>query len=201
MMFGLRALNICMKKIILICLPLFMLTAVNAQKLQLGLKAGVNFSNLRTDNFDYDARVGVHGGLLAHIHLNRNWAIQPEILYSTEGAKYNGPGNLVHDEHLDFIQIPVLAQYMFGPGFRVEAGPQLGFLINAKDDLAGRASDIDAYRKNVNFAFAIGAGYLSSIGLGVDARVNLGLSNLRENNGPSLHQNVFQLGIFYQLKH
>lgn len=189
-----------MKKLILIFAPIFLFSAVKAQKLQLGLKAGANFSNLRTDNFDYDARVGVHGGLLAHIHLNRNWAIQPEILYSTEGAKYRGPGNLEHKEQLDFIQVPVLAQYMFASGFRVEAGPQVGFLINAKDELAGRTTDIDGNRKNVNFAFAIGAGYLSSIGLGVDARINLGLSNLKENSGPTLHQNVIQVGIFYQLK-
>lgn len=189
-----------MKKLILIFAPLFLFTAAKAQKLQLGLKGGVNFSNLRTDNFDYDTHVGVHGGLLAHIHLNRNWAIQPEILYSTEGAKYRGPGNLEHTEQLDFIQVPVLAQYMFSSGFRVEAGPQLGFLITAKDDLAGRTTDIDAVRKNVNFAFAIGAGYLSSMGLGVDARINLGLSNLREDNGRSLRQNVIQVGIFYQLK-
>ncbi len=52
--------------------------------------------------------------------------------------------------------------------------------------------------KSTAFSIPLGIGYLTTSGLGFDARYVFGLSNINENSGPTIQSNVFQFGIFYQ---
>jgi len=158
-------------------------------QVNLGIKAGINIYNVKNDNnTKYDQIKGYNFGLFGHIHLNSQWAIQPELVYSAQGAingdtKYN----------LDYINVPVLLQYMFDNGFRLQAGPQLGFLIRAdnRDDL-----------KPIDFGLSIGASYVvPSTGFGIDARYNLGLSNINKDDAIKSTNRGFQLGVFYIFGH
>lgn len=176
---------------------------VFGQHVELGLKAGLNISNLNRKNFDYSPKVGAHAGLLAHIHLTKHWAIQPELVYSMEGASYDGAGNIEHKVNADFINVPVLVQYMAGSGFRLQTGPQLGFLVSVKDAVKnGNTVNVKDNFAPVNFSWAVGAGYLTDFGLGFDARLNLGLSDINDITGArKVHGSVVQLGVFYQFMH
>lgn len=53
----------------------------------LGAKAGLNFSNLTGDDADLDGRTSFHLGLIAEIMFSEKFGIQPEVLYSAQGAK------------------------------------------------------------------------------------------------------------------
>ncbi len=187
------------KTMIFMAVMIFSFGAVKAQNVHFGLKAGANFSNLNSDNFsDSKTKVGFHGGLLAHIHTgNPSWGIQPEIMYSMEGAKYKAGGSDA-SVNLDFVNIPVLAQYMFANGWRVEAGPQVGFVASAKTKIGNVSTDIKDQVKSVNFSIPVGLGYISSTGLGIDARYNFGISDLNDGGSSKLTANTFQLGLFYQ---
>ncbi|SHG64733.1 hypothetical protein SAMN05444481_10671 [Flavobacterium frigidimaris] len=82
-----------MKKIILAAV-LFMATSatIQAQLLKIGVKAGVNFANQTGDasfsGIDYskDGITSYHAGLIAEVKLLEKFSIQPELLYSTQGA-------------------------------------------------------------------------------------------------------------------
>lgn len=77
-----------MKKQILIAVTVVLSSFTYAQHASFGLKGGVNLSNIWVqDNKSSDYITGFHAGGLAHIHLSRNWALQPELLYSTQGGK------------------------------------------------------------------------------------------------------------------
>jgi len=104
----------------------------HTKKVNFGIKGGVNIYNINNSNaINYDPVVGFHAGFLAHIHLDKKFAIQPEIFYSTGGANYkNGPFDTRYN--LGYINVPVLFQYMILNGLRLQAGPQLGFLVSAK---------------------------------------------------------------------
>ena len=195
--------KIYMKKVVLVMSVMISGMLATAQHVEFGLKGGLNISSLQVKNSDYKGKAGVHGGLLAHIHLNKTWALQPEVVYSQEGAKYNGLGNIEHKVNVDYINVPVLLQYMTKSGFRLQTGPQIGFMVNAKDEIKNGATvDVQDNLKSANFSWSFGAGYLSSVGVGVDARFNAGLGNISDiNNGSKIHNNVFQLGIFYQFGH
>lgn len=187
-----------MKKAIFLLLALLALITAKAQQVHLGIKGGVNISNLHfNNNTSTDSKVGVHFGLLAHIHASKTWALQPELLYSLEGAKAKGNNDVTFN--LNYLNVPVLLQYMFNNGFRLEGGPQLGFLLNAKTKTNDVTVDNNSF-ESISISIPLGVGYLSSSGWGLDARYVFGLSNINENkNGPTIQSNVFQLGIFYQL--
>lgn len=175
---------------------------VNAQHVNFGVKAGLNLYNIKNDNSStYDTKPGLHVGLLGHIHLDKHLAVQPELLFSGQGAKYKANGTTTK-LNLGYINVPVMLQYMFDNGFRIEAGPQLGFLVSAKAKADGSTTDVKDNIKTVDFALGFGLGYIHTpSGFGVDARYNLGLSNINKNSSVKSTNRGFQLGVFYQFKH
>jgi hypothetical protein len=151
----------------------------------LGVKGGLNFYNIHNDNdISYDQITGYNFGLLGHIHINSQWAVQPELLYSTQGAKNN---------KLGYINVPVLLQYMFDNGFRIQAGPQLGFLVS---------SDNENNYNPIDFALSVGVSYVvPSTGFGIDLRYNHGLSDINESSDVKSTNRGIQLGLFYIFGH
>jgi hypothetical protein len=176
--------------------------SVSAQHANFGIKGGLNVYTINNDNdANFDSKAGFYLGLLSHIHLAKQWAIQPELVYSLQGATINA-GNLETKINLGYINIPVLFQYMFDNGFRLQAGPQLGFLVNAKSKTGSLSTDIKYNLKTADFGLAVGAGYVHTpSGFGVDARYNFGLSNINDNSSDNLYNRGFQLGVFYLFKH
>ena len=188
-----------MKRIIIFILSGFIFFTSNAQKTYFGIKGGLNVSSLHFgDNTSLDSKIGFHVGGLAHIHASKTWAIQPEIFYSLEGAKGTLPNNNKLTYNLNYINVPVLLQYFFDNGFRLEGGPQMGFLLSAKTKTGNLTVDNKGFESTA-FSIPLGIGYLTAEGLGFDARYVFGLSNINDNkNGPTIQSNVFQFGIFYQ---
>jgi hypothetical protein len=188
-----------MKKKAIFIASLFLLFIAKAQQAHFGLKGGVNISQLHfTDNqISSDSKVGLNLCVLAHIHASKTWALQPELLYSLEGAQKVGSAGINYN--LNYLNVPVLLQYMFDNGFRLEGGPQIGFLLNAKTKAGDVTVDNNGF-KSTAFSIPIGLGYIASSGPGLDTRYVFGLSNINDSeNAPIIQSNVFQLGLFYQL--
>ena len=170
--------------------------------INIGIKGGLNLYNIQNDNdVKYDPRLGYHFGLLGHIHLNEMFALQPEIVYSAQGAKYK-VDNETTNYNVSYINVPVLVQYMFDNGIRLQAGPQIGFLIDAKL----KTSDIETDNKEnlnpIDLALSIGAGYIfPPSGLGIDVRYNLGLNNMNDPGDINSTNRGLQLGLFYIFGH
>jgi len=181
---------------------LMMVGTVNAQHVNLGIKAGLNVYTISDDGgTDYNSKTGLNVGFLGHVHLNQRWAIQPELLYSAQGGKFKSSG-VDSKLKLDYINLPVLFQYMFDNGFRLEAGPQVGFLVGAKAESGDVKADVKDQLKGADFGLGLGLGYIHvPSGWGVDARYNLGLSDISEDDNNKLMNRGFQVGIFYQFKH
>jgi len=169
-----------------------------AGHINIGIKGGVNVYNVHDDNSStYDPRVGYNFGLLGHIHFNSEFAFQPEIVYSAQGAKYKIE-NVTTKYNLDYINIPLLFQYMFDNGFRLHAGPQVGFLISAKSKNDNNTIDNKNNLKPIDIGVSIGASYIfPPTGFGIDARYNLGLTNINKNSNVSSTNRGIQLGMFY----
>jgi hypothetical protein len=185
-----------MKKISLLLLAFCVSSAMFAQTANFGIKGGLNISSIDW-SIDMDSRMGLHLGALAHIHLSPQWALQPEVVYSAEGAKQDVTGGEVTWKN-DYINIPVMVQYMFNNGFRIEAGPQLGILASTEiEDDDGNDEEADEIFKSTNVSLGLGLSYLSNSGLGVGARYNLGLSEINEGGYPEAKGRTFQLSLFY----
>ena len=186
--------GIIMKKISLLFACAVFSTAVFAQTdVKLGIKAGLNVANISVEgDNNFDSRLAPHAGLLAHIHLAPKWALQPEIMYSGQGLEDNDRDV---KWKLHYVNIPVNVQYMFDNGFRLQTGPQIGLLADGENDPGNVDLKDDLKKTDVSWTF--GAGYLSYSGFGVDARYNLGLTDINEAGSNKLTNRVFQVGLFY----
>jgi hypothetical protein len=188
-----------MKKTLIIAASFLLFGSFSSKaQVHFGFKAGMNASSLNFEgNTDMQTKIGFNAGVLAHIHSNSaQWALQPELYYSAEGAKYKS--NSDESLNLGYLNLPVLVQYMFDNGFRIEAGPQVGFLMSAKAKDNNGSVDVKDGYKGTTFSIPVGVGYLTHTGLGFDARYNFGISNIVDNAGPKVKSNVFQFGLFYQ---
>ncbi|MFZ4457027.1 MAG: porin family protein [Bacteroidales bacterium] len=134
-----------MKKIILIACALIATYSVNAQSddsrdnLQMGVKAGLNYSNVydtQGDQFKADGRFGLALGGFLSIPIGRFLGIQPEILFSQKG--FQGTGNVLGSPYsfnrtTNYIDIPILLQLKASEQFTLLVGPQYSFLIKQSD--------------------------------------------------------------------
>lgn len=191
-----------MKKISLLTLVVMTAFAVQAQTASFGLKGGLNLATWSKNNsgVGYQNRVGFNGGLFAHIPAGYNLAIQPEVVYSSQGTKYT-IGNVEHNLALNYVNIPVMIQAMVGRGFYAEAGPQIGFLTGTADKVADRETGYFSTNdfKKTDVAVGLGVGYLGTSGLGIGARYNLGLTNINNVGNNSIKNNVLQIDLMLNL--
>ncbi len=161
-----------------------------------GLKVGANGANIMSNQGDFDPMLGINAGGLAHLHLAKHFAIQPEVVYSGQGGLYNTLGK-DYKINLQYLNVPILFQIMFGSGLRIEAGPQLGFMLKAK---VAQSSDdaltVDDSFKSTDVGIAFGLSKLFETGFGLDVRYNMGITDI-SNSSADMKNGVVQAGIFF----
>ncbi|QNK78417.1 porin family protein [Winogradskyella undariae] len=192
-----------MKKLLLItAVAVLGFSNVNAQEVTFGAKAGVNFATLGGDTEDLDGLTSFHVGGVAEISFSEKFSVQPELLYSAQGASFEESG---YEETLkyDYLNLPIMAKYYVAEGFSVEAGPQIGFLLSSKYEMEydGESEEVDNDdASSIDFGLNFGLGYKMDNGLNFSARYNLGLSNVydgEDSDDYSVQNNVFQVSVGY----
>ena len=96
--------------------------------------AGINLATMTNTN-DSKLRVGLAAGVEAEYGVAENFGISAGVLYSMQGVKASEQllgGKLDVTYKMDYINIPVLAQYYVVPGLAIKAGIQPGFKASAK---------------------------------------------------------------------
>ena len=180
-----------MKKLLVLVMALGMFGISQAQEFDLGLKAGVNFSQFQdAKNFDSDSRTGLLAGAFVGVKFSDRFVIQPEILYSQQGSDSD-----FGDYHIDYVNVPVIFKfYLIGDVLNVQAGPQFGFVAN--DDFPEfEAIEEQVEAESFDMSAAVGAGLDLPFGLSVDARYNFGFTETIENTDAK--NGVFSLALGY----
>jgi hypothetical protein len=184
-----------MKLIITTAFALLLFVGVaSAQHFNIGVKCGLNAYTI-TDNsvFDNDLKIGANVGLIGHMHLAKQIALQPEVVFSMQGDKTTS---------LNYINLPLMFQYMYDNGFRLQAGPQLGFLASAKSEINNVQTDVKDIYESVDLGMGVGVSYVNpATNFGVDFRYNHGLTKINKIGDANLYNRGFQVGVFYLFKH
>ncbi|WP_417861475.1 porin family protein [Winogradskyella sediminis] len=192
-----------MKKLVLFfAVALLSFSAAQSQEFRLGAKLGLNVASLGGDSYgigSLGARTSFHIGGLAEIPLMGKLALQPELLYSSEGSDWSfGSGG--NNIKLDYIRVPVLGKYYIIEGLSAEAGPVFGVLVSANTD----DFDVKDEYKTFDAALGIGASYRLDMGVFFSLRYNKGLLNVNEDykeDGVTYsyknQSNVFQVSAGY----
>jgi opacity protein-like surface antigen len=180
-----------MKKIILSAVAVLAFGFTNAQGVKFGAKVALNVATLTGDVEDQSSLVGFQVGGFAEFKISEKFAVQPELMYSAQGAAFDDG-----DITLGYINIPVMAKYYVAKSFSLEAGPQIGFLLSAKDD----GEDFKDETSSIDFGLNFGAGYDFTENLSAGLRYNLGLSNLNDIEGydATAKNGVFSVSLGYK---
>jgi len=132
--------------------------------LSFGVKGGISVPNLKgSDNNPvskgWSTRLGPYAGLIAELPLSNKLSLQGELNYSSQGGKKNGtlaiptsqfdttvPISYIYTKgksevKLNYLELPILLKINFPLNeiftFFINAGPYVGYLINAKNVTAG----------------------------------------------------------------
>jgi hypothetical protein len=175
----------------------FLILSTSAQAqfgFSIGPKAGVSVNQFDSDDDgDFSARTAWAAGAFVNLHLGEVFSLQPEFLIHQKGATQNVNGNK-NEVRLNYFSVPVLAKVMipiqgtFYP--HILAGPVYNYRLNAKytasDTGNGTAVSFnDGDLKRTEIAGALGAGLdivSQSVYFNLDARYNLGFSDLNDND-------------------
>lgn len=180
-----------MKKLFLLFAMVAMAVGASAQ-IQWGVKGGLNLSNLRGDS-DGDMKPSIYAGAFAEFALSDAWAIQPEVVYSRQGTK-DGDIKL----RVNYLNIPIMAKFYVMDKWSFEAGPQIGFKMNAKVTDGDNSVKVSDQFKGIDFSIGLGTSYMFTDNLGASARYNFGVSNVSDISGAKVRNNVFQVGAIWK---
>ena len=143
-------------KWILVVMAIMAATAMQAQEINVGLKAGLNLSANSGNGMNSSLQQGIDAGAFSEIYFGKKWGIQPELYFSQRNTRragdfttyYVSDGLSSSNEavKLSYISLPILLTYKISSVFSVQAGPQINFLVFEDDNLL--KNDRRAFKKN-----------------------------------------------------
>ena len=211
-----------MKKIMMIAAMMIAAISANAQnevgQITLQPKVGINLSTITgktVPGTESKAKVGLVAGVEGEYGVAENFSITAGVLYSMEGAKVKSTqiSDVAVKANLDYINIPILAQYYVIPGLAVKAGIQPAFNVrkNVKVDFPSglRADVVDEVNdmangvkdkiKSFNLSIPVGLSYEYKSFV-LDARYNIGVTKLAKDTDEGRNSTFsFTLGYKFAL--
>lgn len=191
-----------MKKILFIALLAISANSLDAQT-KFGVKAGAQITNWTGDGAEgLDSKVGFNVGGYANIRFSEQFAFQPELLLSTQGAKGEEDGIEIKF-NTTYINVPLMMKWYAYQGLNFEFGPQVGFNVGSKIKAETPVGDVDMDFdevfaddvETINFGLNIGAGYELPMGLNFGVRYGLGLTDIMKD--ADAKDSVISLGVGY----
>lgn len=175
---------------------------VNLNAQTFGIKGGLNGSNYTGSGYSW--RTSIHVGLVSEFIVNDKFSFQPELLFSSQGSTFSD--EIETDTYiLNYLNVPLIAKYYVINGFSIEAGPQIGLLLSAKNKYTVYGSesteDIKDTMKSIDFGLNLGLGYKLGNGLNFGARYIMGLVSADKGYSGSDGKNeVIQISVGYFFK-
>jgi Outer membrane protein beta-barrel domain len=151
-------------RICLVLLLFFTLfSTINAQvSVKFGAKLGVNSSNISFKSFDPNRseRIGFHVGITSEISFTESLALQPDLMFSSQGFNLKGLGT---SEGQAFNYLNLTIPFAYKMSFvDVNLGPYIGFLLNKGltnlefTDANGMSIDTDPFINKLDVGMALG---------------------------------------------
>ncbi len=158
---------------------------------------GLTESTLTADL--YKGKLGFIGGVEGAYQISNRIGASVGLLYAMQGAKYDyldkGDLSTVSESvKLNSLNIPVLCNVYLWKGLAVKAGVQPEILLSAKNG----SVDVKDACSSVNVSIPVGASYDFPFGLTVDARYNIGVTNVEKESSTSNSNMTFQITAGYK---
>ena len=190
-----------MKKLFLAVVAMMVSATTFAQnevgQLTIQPKVGVNIANI-TDSDGADPRIGLAAGAEFEYGLTDNIGLSAGVLYSMQGFKTTEDGADCTLK-LDYLNVPILANFYVAKGFAVKLGVQPGFKLSSKAKFKGSGGskevEVEDGVKSVDLSIPVGLSYQYQ-NIVLDARYNWGVTKIVDD-ADSKHS-VFQITVGYK---
>lgn len=190
-----------MKKLFLAVVAMMVSATTFAQnevgQLTIQPKVGVNIANI-TDADDADPRIGLAAGAEFEYGITDNIGLSAGVLYSMQGFKTTEEG-VDCTLKLDYLNVPILANFYVAKGFAVKLGVQPGFKLSSKAKFKGSGGskevEVEDGVKSVDLSIPVGLSYQYQ-NIVFDARYNWGVTKIVDD-ADSKHS-VFQITVGYK---
>lgn len=183
---------------------------INLNLSSYGIKGGATIANA-TGVEDSNWKPSVYFGVFAGYDINELVTITGEVVYSRQGLLHNETANSVRTEQkirANYINVPLLLQIHLADKFTLDLGPQVGFLVAAKNNVRQTANGesveqtVDMYDGNEKLDFSIAMGFSYDLGNNafMQARYNMGMTDTAKDNASTnkIKNQVFQVGMGYR---
>ena len=156
---------------------------VNAQ---LGIKAGLNFTNVtNVSSVNNQSSSGFNAGIFYTTPYTRIIGSKTELVFSRQGYNYE-TGAVSGKVNLDYVMLPTYMCINITKYFQIQLGMQFGYLMNANVDsanknipgLPGSVSNAMSYYNRFSYSIGGGVEVHPFKGLLVGARLNVSMTNL-----------------------
>jgi len=139
-------------------------------------KVGMGFGILSgswTGGADRKSRIGLIAGVEGEYYVNDWFSAAAGVSYAQQGWKFKGSETIT--TKLDYLNVPIVANFYIAEGLALKTGAQLGFLMSAKNE---STSIKDACEKlNVSIPIGISGEYKDFV---FDARYNISVSKVNK---------------------
>jgi len=194
-----------MKKLFLVS-ALALFGAMNAQS-KFGLKGGLSIAHLTAEvegaKDNSDSKIGPYIGVTLETPINEKLNFQAEALYTVLGGSASEDGDTADFKIPEFV-IPVSLKYFAAEKFYLQGGLNFGFITSPKvtvniGGVSGSGDASDAF-KSFDLGILLGLGYKIAPKLDLDARFNIGASDISDMDGVKMKNNYWQVGLNYWFK-
>ncbi len=188
----------------------FLFQNIKAQQFEGGILAGGVSSQIAGDNISGFHKAGLSFGGFVRINLNDQSGLQMELVFIQKGSRTSDQdikaGMNPYLLRLNYIELPLIYQYMLGRSLRLEAGLTAAFLASHYEEVNYLENIQDVWR-SFNFNTLVGVRYLFneqwSLGLRSINSINSIRTNMvdgnvkRYGNKFGAFNDVLQLAAFY----
>lgn len=200
--------------LLLLSVGFFTAKAQQKNTFEYGFNAGLNLSTVQagsTTNSSY--RNGFNIAAFGDYYLSDRWSIKARLAYDQKGwdrgylTDLTTGRSAITDYHLDYLTIPVLANWHFGKkrNWYLNFGPYAGFLLSAKETKFN--NDLKDFLHTTDIGFDLGIG----VKIPVSSRVKIlfefdgqaGFTDVFKQNDDSrvtTSRSSFNTGLVFSLK-
>ncbi|PUZ20123.1 Outer membrane protein beta-barrel domain-containing protein [Chitinophaga costaii] len=115
-------------------------------KIHYGIKVGLDMTSIDGKGFSAATNVGFDAGVFFEYRLSKHWGLEGDLLYTrfqNRASNFKGYYNTTADlstannarVNLNYLSVPLLAQYKFTKVLSIVAGPQYSFLFYDDEEL------------------------------------------------------------------
>jgi Outer membrane protein beta-barrel domain len=149
-------------------------------KMHYGIKAGYNFAKITGSTPDFHPKSN-NGFMVAGFMAppaKGGFGFRSEIVYSRQGFSFDASGKISNVSQ-DYIYMPQLTTFTIAKKLQLQAGAQIGYLLNSKQSSSGSAStDVMNYFNRIDYGATAGVEIYPIKQVIIGARYNVSFGNI-----------------------